>query len=74
MNNIDRQWLTTADLARIFEMSEATIRRWARQRRLPYLVSPGGQYRFDAHEIQRLIEQRRVSYNWSTCGRMKAEG
>jgi excisionase family DNA binding protein len=63
MNEMDRQWLTTADLAQLFEMSEATIRRWARQRRLPHLLSPGGQYRFDAEEIHHLIEQRRIRYD-----------
>ena len=57
---MERRWLTTADVAKMLEMSDATIRRWARQRRLPHLLSPGGQYRFDADEIHHLIEQRRV--------------
>lgn len=63
MDDPNRQWLTTADLARMLEMSEATIRRWARQHKLPHFLSPGGQYRFDAQEIQRLIEQRRIRYD-----------
>lgn len=60
MSEMGRRWLTTTDVAEMLEMSNATIRRWARQRRLPYLLSPGGHYRFDADEINRLIEQRRV--------------
>ncbi len=60
MNDVGHRWLTTAEVAKMLEMSNATIRRWARQRRLPHLLSPGGQYRFDADEIRHLIEQRRV--------------
>jgi excisionase family DNA binding protein len=63
VNEMEHQWLTTADLARMFEMSEATIRRWARQHKLPHLLSPGGQYRFDADEIRYLIEQRRIRFS-----------
>jgi excisionase family DNA binding protein len=68
MLDTERQWLTTADLAHMFDMSEATIRRWARQRRLPHFLSPGGQYRFDAAEIQILVEQRSVRYDRCVAG------
>ena len=61
---MDRLWLTTADVAPLFEMSEATIRRRARQHNLPHMLSPGGQYRFDADEIRHLIEVRRVRLDW----------
>jgi excisionase family DNA binding protein len=69
VEDVNRQWLTTADLAQMLEMSESTIRRWARQRKLPHFLSPGGQYRFDADEIQSLIEQRRVRYSRQMAGR-----
>jgi excisionase family DNA binding protein len=69
VEDANRQWLTTADLAQMLEMSESTIRRWARQRKLPHFLSPGGQYRFDADEIQSLIEQRRVRYSRQMAGR-----
>ena len=55
-----KRWLTTTELAHLLEVSEATIRRWARQKRLPHFRSPGGHYRFDVDEIDQFVENRRV--------------
>lgn len=61
MDTSAKRWLTTAELAHLLEVSEATIRRWARQKKLPHFLSPGGHYRFDVDEIDRFVENRRVN-------------
>jgi excisionase family DNA binding protein len=61
MDTGTKRWLTTTELAHLLEVSEATVRRWARQKRLPHFRSPGGHYRFDVDEIYRFVENRRVT-------------
>lgn len=60
MENRSRRWMTTSEVAQLLEMSESTVRRWARQKKLPHFLSPGGQYRFDEDEVRKFVEARRV--------------
>lgn len=47
---------TTSEVARRFAVDSATVRRWVAKGQLkPAGVTPGGQYRFNASEIDKLI-------------------
>jgi excisionase family DNA binding protein len=47
---------TTTEVARRFAVDSATVRRWVAKGQLkPAGVTPGGQYRFNAAEIDQLI-------------------
>lgn len=49
-------WVSFKTLADKLEVSHRTVRRWARQGRLPGLrITPGGQYRFDLNRIDEII-------------------
>jgi excisionase family DNA binding protein len=48
--------LTSAEVASLFGVDRRTVVLWAKRGRLPALRTPGGQHRFRAHEIRRLLE------------------
>lgn len=60
-----RQYLTRADVARLFEVSPATVARWTREGKLPFVRTLGGQRRYRRERIVELIresgEERRES-------------
>ena len=60
-----RQYLTRADVARLFEVSPATVARWTREGKLPFVWTFGGQRRYRRDRIVELIresgEERRES-------------
>ena len=41
-----RQYLTRSDVARLFEVSPATVARWTREGKLPFVRTLGGQRRY----------------------------
>jgi excisionase family DNA binding protein len=41
-----QRFLTRADVARLFEVSPATVARWSREGKLPFVRTPGGQRRY----------------------------
>jgi len=43
--------LTTSDVARLYEVSPSTIRRWADQGLIPTVLTPSGQLRYPAAAI-----------------------
>jgi anti-sigma B factor antagonist len=47
--------LRAADVAQLFEVSTRTVAQWARRGRIPYVTTPGGQRRYPADEIFRLL-------------------
>ncbi|MGH9120475.1 MAG: helix-turn-helix domain-containing protein [Acidimicrobiales bacterium] len=52
----DRQdLLRTSDVAALFQVSTRTVSEWARRGRLPCMRTPGGQWRYPADAIQRLV-------------------
>ena len=51
----DKRFLTTKEVARLFEVSPNTVARWAREGSVPALVTPSGRRKFPREEIERLI-------------------
>ena len=52
--------LTTNQVAEIFDTTPATVRRWARLDKIPYIKGPGGRYIFLEDDIQEYLRSRRV--------------
>ena len=52
--NRESRFLSRADVARRLGVSANTVTRWAREGRLPCIVTLGGHYRFDREEIEKL--------------------
>jgi excisionase family DNA binding protein len=53
-------YIRTAEVARILRVSPKTVSRWAREGKLPHLVTLGGHRRFPANEIQQLARKLEV--------------
>jgi excisionase family DNA binding protein len=51
----EESWLTRAEVAKLFGVSTSTVTRWARQRRLTVIRTPGGHYRFPARETRDMV-------------------
>lgn len=54
---VKRQYLSRAEVARLFDVSPATVARWAREGRLPHISTLGGHRRYRADEILLLVEK-----------------
>ncbi len=48
--------LTSAEVAALFGVDRRTVVLWAKRGRIPALRTPGGQHRFRADEIRRLLD------------------
>lgn len=46
--------LSRKEVAALFDVSPHTVYRWAREGRLPYLLTPGGRRRYPREEVERL--------------------
>ena len=46
-----RQYLTRSEVARVFEVSPATVARWTREGKLPFVRTLGGQRRYARDQI-----------------------
>ncbi len=53
---MQKEYIKTADVARLLRVSPKTVSRWAREGRLPHLVTLGGHRRFPADAIERLAQ------------------
>lgn len=53
----DREYLRTAEVARLLHVSPKTVSRWAKEDRIPYVRTLGGHRRFPAQQIQELASQ-----------------
>ena len=53
--------LTCAEVAVLFRVDPKTVTRWARDRRLPHIVTPGGHRRYPADRVRRILEANTVS-------------
>lgn len=49
--------LTTAQVAKRFRVHRGTVIRWANEKRLRVLRTPGGSIRFYSHDVEALIER-----------------
>ena len=52
------RFLKRREVAELFGVAPSTVTRWARERVLEAIRTPGGQYRFPADETRRLAESR----------------
>lgn len=48
------RFLSTGQVAKLFEVSPNTVARWARQGKLPCLTTPSGRRKFPRQTIERL--------------------
>ncbi len=53
----EQVYIKTADVARMLRVSPKTVSRWAREGKLPHLVTLGGHRRFPADKIHRLAQR-----------------
>lgn len=56
MDEETRRYLTRGEVARLFEVSPATVARWAREGRLPHVSTLGGHRRYRAQEVLAIVE------------------
>lgn len=52
-----RRYLTRSQVARLFEVSPATIARWTREKKLPCVLTLGGQRRYLCEDIMDLLRR-----------------
>jgi excisionase family DNA binding protein len=50
-----RQYLTRSEVARLFEVSPATVARWTREGKLPFVLTLGGQRRYVRDQVMDLL-------------------
>ena len=48
--------MTSGEVARVLNMTDAAIRRWAREGLVEAMKTPGGQYRFRREALARLLQ------------------
>ncbi|MFN2490511.1 MAG: helix-turn-helix domain-containing protein [Actinomycetota bacterium] len=56
----DEAYITSGEVARILRVSPKTVARWAKEGKLPHLVTLGGHRRFPAGPIHELARRLRV--------------
>lgn len=52
-------YLTRSQLAELFGVSPHTVTRWAREGRLPSIMTLGGQRRYPRESVERLVQELR---------------
>jgi len=52
-----KSFFTRAEVARMFEVVPNTVSRWARDEKLPCLLTPGGRRRYPVAEIERRLQE-----------------
>jgi len=50
-----KDWMTSGEVARELNMTDAAIRRWAREGLVEAIKTPGGQYRFRRESLNKLL-------------------
>lgn len=58
MERPEKSWVTSGEVARALNMTDAAIRRWAREGLLDAIKTPGGQYRFRREAVTDLMKSR----------------
>ncbi|RMD49632.1 MAG: helix-turn-helix domain-containing protein, partial [Candidatus Thermofonsia bacterium] len=53
------QWLTLSQAARILGVHTTTLRRWADNGDIPYLLTPGGHRRFSLQDVEQFAANRK---------------
>lgn len=57
---LEKNWVTSGEVARALNMTDAAIRRWAREGLVEAIKTPGGQYRFRREAVSNLMNSRHV--------------
>ncbi len=57
----EKDWVTSGEVARALDMTDAAIRRWAREGLVEAIKTPGGQYRFRREAVTELMKLRQVT-------------
>jgi len=52
----DTRFMTARQVAGLFEVSPSTVLRWAKDGRLPALVTPSGRLRFPRESIEEMLK------------------
>jgi excisionase family DNA binding protein len=60
-SGVDGDYITSGEVAKILRVSPKTVARWAKEGRLPHLVTLGGHRRFPAGPIHELARRLHVS-------------
>ena len=55
----EQAYLTRSKLAELFGVSPNTVTRWAREGRLPAILTPGGHRRYPREPVERLVQELR---------------
>lgn len=53
------QWLTLSQAAKLLNVHPTTLRRWADNGEIPFMITPGGHRRFSSIDIQNFADNRR---------------
>ena len=53
----DREYLRAAEAAAYLNVSPKTVSRWAKEGKVPHIITLGGHRRFPRHEIERLAQR-----------------
>jgi excisionase family DNA binding protein len=51
-----KDWMTSGEVARALNMTDAAIRRWAREGLIQALKTPGGQYRIRRESLTYILQ------------------
>ncbi len=56
---ITGNWLSLKDAAALLNVHPGTLRRWADNGSIPYMLTPGGHRRFSQNDIDRFLQEQR---------------
>lgn len=56
----EERYIKTAEVAEILRVSPKTVSRWAKDGKLPHLITLGGHRRFPRGEIEALARRQRI--------------
>lgn len=62
-DGMEREYLLTAEVARLLHVSPKTVSRWAKENKLPYGRTLGGHRRFPARAIKELVGRLAAEMN-----------
>jgi excisionase family DNA binding protein len=54
----ETQWLSLGEAARRLDVHATTLRRWADEGQIPFMLTPGGHRRFAASDVEHTTERR----------------
>lgn len=53
--------LTPGEVARLFHVEPKTVSRWARDGKIPFIMTPGGHRRYSQRAVLEMLQEKRVS-------------